>query len=135
MCFTAAPGHGENLHSSWKVLQKAIKTIFGDALNMLSNSVWQQMHSKVCNPYNTSQQKSNKNIARERVEATKLREGCAREAKIAVLDESGECGRHKVPIFASDSARGQRCDAEMELKFALSMGRKMLGFYMENRGF
>ena len=56
---------------------------------MLSNSGWKQMHSKVCIPYNTSLKKSKKN-ARERFEATNLREGCTWEAKICVLDESGE---------------------------------------------
>ena len=67
MCFTVAPGNGENLHSSREVLQKAVKSIFGDALNMLSNGVWQQMHSKVCNPYNTLPEKSNTKTLRESV--------------------------------------------------------------------
>ena len=44
---------------------------------------------------------------------------------MSVLDESGEGRRQKVPIFASDSGRGPGHGAEIELKFALSVGGKM----------
>ena len=44
---------------------------------------------------------------------------------MSVLDESGEGRGPKVPIFTSDSGRVPGGGAEIELKFALSVGWKM----------
>ena len=44
---------------------------------------------------------------------------------MSVLDESGEGRRHKVPIFTTDSGWYPADGAEIELKFALSVGGKM----------